>query len=119
MNKRTKRMKPTKKSKAVLSAERALKKAGKLKVTKVMDDPAYHIHFGLSPTVNKRSGDVEQAVYFNLTQLWRIAYDRVLKIRGSSDVPGFYLCVESELRDMIAGPLTQQLVEQMTQWRGV
>lgn len=33
--------------------------------------------------------------------LWDKAYDTVLSVRGSSDVPGFYLCVETEYRKLL------------------
>ncbi len=33
--------------------------------------------------------------------LWDEAYETVLKVRGGSDVPGFYLCVETEYRKLL------------------
>lgn len=33
--------------------------------------------------------------------LWDEAYDTVLRVRGSDDAPGFYLCVETEYRKLL------------------
>jgi len=58
------------------------------------------------------SRDIDEACYGGIMDdkpnttrhspdLWDEAYETVVTLRGSSDVPGFYICVETEYQKLL------------------